>query len=335
MTTLAEAVRAEQSTYGDAPAVVHQAIHGTDDPEEVASQLQEAVRSMLGARVVEARFHRASVGSVTGVVLDSGRAVVVKAYQSRWTESFLADVARAQTALADAGIPCARPLAGPGPLAHGWVSIESWLDDPGSPARLGASERAASAGGLAAVIAAAPMLEGLERPPLATAEGSLYPEPHSPLFDFAATAVGAEWIDELARTVKPRLAGGRLVVAHTDWSARNIRLSADGVRAVYDLDSLAVVTLPVAVGLAAATWRAFGEAGDGLAPGVDEVGDWLDAYPSSLSAEERRGAFAAALWSHVYAARCEHAVDPEERLLRRTRPVLRAEAERFLLRSQP
>ena len=68
-------------------------------------------------------------------------------------------------------------------------------------------------------------------------------EPHSPLFDFEASAGGAEWIDDVARLAldardsdaTPR------VVAHTDWSARNVRLRADGVRAIYDADSLSLV----------------------------------------------------------------------------------------------
>ena len=111
------------------------------------------------------------------------------------------------------------------------------------------------------------------------------------------------------------------MTAHTDWSARNVRLSPDGVRAIYDLDSLAVVLLPAALGIAAATWRSFGEEGEGPAPGAAEVGEWLGDYPGPLTDEERAGVFAAALWSLVYTARCEHAVDPEERIHHRARPI--------------
>ena len=35
---------------------------------------------------------------------------------------------------------------------------------------------------------------------MAQPDGSgLYPEPHSPIFDFVATAAGSVWIDEYAR----------------------------------------------------------------------------------------------------------------------------------------
>jgi len=107
---------------------------------------------------------------------------------------------------------------------------------------------AASARGLARLIHTARPVPGLGDNPLRQPYEGLLPLPHSPLFDFDATAAGAEWIDELARRAKPLLGLGRVVVAHTDWAARNVRLSARGILAVYDLDSLAVGPLPAALG---------------------------------------------------------------------------------------
>ena len=52
--------------------------------------------------------------------------------------------------------------------------------------------------------------------------------PHSPSFDFEATAAGAQWIDDLARAALPCADFGDRVVAHTDWSARNVRLQVLG-----------------------------------------------------------------------------------------------------------
>ena len=162
------------------------------------------------------------------------------------------------------------------------------------------------------MIAAAPDLDGLRHHPMAEPTGGLYPTPHSPLFDFEATTAGAEWIDAYAEAASAHVDVGRRVVAHTDWSARNVRLSATGVRAVYDLDSLSSTTLPAALAGAAMSWRAFGETSDGPAPGVEEAGDWLADYPEPLDPDEQRAFWAHALFHLAYTARCEHAVDPHE-----------------------
>lgn len=323
--TTGEVIAAAIAEYDREPAVVHRAIHGTDDPEAIARQVDALVEATLGVAVVGARFHAASVGSVTGVALADGRDVVVKAYQDRWSLAFLAAVVEAQTVLHLVGIPCALPLAPPRPLGGGLATIESWLPDPGPTLVFGPAERRASAEGLAALIAAAPELDGLRGHPMLEPSGGLYPTPHSPLFDFEATAAGAGWIDAYARAAAPHMGGGRPVVAHTDWSARNVRLSAAGVDAVYDLDSLSWTTLPAALAGAAMSWRAFGETSDGPAPGVDEASAWLADFPEPLSRDEERSFWAHALFHLAYTSRCEHAVDPGEERLARARPSLRSD----------
>jgi hypothetical protein len=320
------------AAFGGEPTVVHRAIHGTDDPEQIAGQLIAHVEEVLGVAVVGGRFHAASVGSVTGLALADGRDVVVKAYQPRWALAFVAAVVEAQTVLHLSGIPCALPLAQAGVLGEGLATIESWLADPGPPAGFGPAERRASAEGLAALIAAAPELEGLRAHPMSGPAEGLYPTPHSPLFDFEATAAGAEWIDEHAVAASDHAGGGRRVVAHTDWSARNVRLSAKGVRAVYDLDSLASTTLPAALAGAAMSWRAFGDTSDGPAPGVDEAEAWLADYPEVLDAAGRRAFWAHALLHLAYTSRCEHAVDPGEEHFRRARTTLRSDGAALLAR---
>ena len=123
---------------------------------------------------------------------------------------------------------------------------------------------------------------------------------------------------------------GRRVVAHTDWSARNVRLAPSGVRAIYDLDSLSWTTLPAALAGAAMSWRAFGESSDIRAPGVTDAGAWLADYPESLAPDEERAFWAHALFHLAYTSRCEHAVDPDERRFARSRPTLRASGPALL-----
>ncbi len=129
------------------------------------------------------------------------------------------------------------------------VCAEEVLDDPGwPPGGLGERELCVSAEGLSRLVTLAAevpgdAVAGLVAHPLRTPDAGLYPEPHSPLFDFEATAAGAEWIDDLAGRARALRDGDTNppVVAHTDWSARNVRVWPDGIRAVYDADSLAFV----------------------------------------------------------------------------------------------
>ena len=333
MPDLRAAIEAERARWGH-PVDVHRSIHGTDEPGEIAGQLTVWCREVLGREVAGARFHLVSVGSVTGLELDDGELAVIKAFQPRWSTRFLSAVVATQRALAEAGVPCAEPIGGPAPLGEGLATAERHLPDPGQPARFGPTEMAASAAGLALLIDVAPRHEGLRDHPMGGPFGDeLYPTPHSPLFDFEATAAGAEWIDDLARTVLPALRGGPEVVAHMDWSARNVRLGPTGVRAVYDMDSLSIGQLAMALAGAAATWRSTAEPGDPPAPDADEIDAWLDAWPHPLGPDLRAQVFAGVVYQLAYASRCEHAVDPAGTEHRRARPTLRADADRLLERA--
>lgn len=134
MTSVAEVTSANAAKYAGHPSVVHDAVHGTADPEEIEQQSASLVRSALGSVVTEGVFHVASVGSITELRLDDGRVVVIKAYQPRSTQRFLQAVSDTQAALADAGFACARPLADPQPLGAGWPpSRRCWLTPANQP----------------------------------------------------------------------------------------------------------------------------------------------------------------------------------------------------------
>ncbi len=305
-------------------------IHGDAEPATIAAQIDDVLLAVgRRAPVVACRFHVASVGSVTGVVLADGNDLVIKAYQPAWRSPFLHAVLGAQARMAAGGVPCATPVGGPVRCGRGLATVETHLADPGQPPALGQRERTASAEGLALVVDTAGLDDRLGDHPLRRPHPGLYPTPHSPLFDFEATAAGAAWIDDLARLARSNRIEAPTITAHTDWTVRNVRLGPGGLRAVYDLDSLAAVSLPTALGLAASTWRALGVAGEPMAPDIDEIEDWFDRYPTALSAVDRRAALAAALYALCYTARCEHAVDPAEELHRRARPRLRRDAGRY------
>src|SRR2546430_15304418 len=80
--------------------------------------------------------------------------------------------------------------------------------------------------------------------------GAIWPAPHSKLFDFEATTIGAEWIDEIARQAQEiKLHGaGQLVLGHTDWGVKHFRYVGKKIRVIYDWDSLAFEKEPIIVG---------------------------------------------------------------------------------------
>ncbi len=316
---MSEIVAAELSRWGVSD--VERAVFGSDDPNEIDRMVARFCDAQLGERPASGLFYRSSVGCVVGVGLASGRRVVLKAYQDRWTASFLAAVRTVQEHLEALGYPCARPLGGPVPLGAdrpNLVMVESWLPDPGMTAYRSAQSRRASAAGLARHIGLCRDLRGLrglDHHPLHRPAAGLYPEPHSPLFDFGQAAESARWIDDLAERaveVRDRDQEHVTVVAHTDWSARNVRLHGDDVVAVYDWDSVARVRESTALGQAAVTWSVTSEPGGSSFPSAAGVAAFLEDYETAagatLTGAQVRAAGAAAVWNLAYIARCEHAL---------------------------
>jgi hypothetical protein len=319
---------------------VEVAVFGVADPEAIAGQVEEFCREHLGSEVDHAIFYGASAGCTSGLVLNDGRGVVVKAYQARWRTDFLAAVRRAQDHLHRSGFPCPLPLAGPHHTGPALATADELIPDPGMRAFGSAGEMGISAAGLALQIELCRALKvpRLAPHPLHAAADSLYPDPHNPLFDFSLGQEDTGWIDDLAAAAQAVRDGDSSprIVAHTDWSARNVRIGATGVVVAYDWDSLSLVTEPVAVGQAAATWRSTGEGSDPLAPDVQEVRSYVAAYEAaahrSFSPGQVRVAVAAALWVLAYTARCEHALEAVTgRRVERARACLRAGGRSYMI----
>ncbi len=316
---MAEIVAAEMSRWGVSD--IERAVFGTDDPLAIEGIVDRCCEAHLGERPADGLFYRSSAGCVVGVRLASGRPVVLKAYQDRWTRRFLEAVQAVQVHLATVGFPCARPLGGPVLLQAqrpNLVTAETWLEDPGMAAYRTPESRRASAAGLARQVALCRDLRGLgglDQHPLRRPGTGLYPEPHSPLFDFGRSAESARWIDDFAAraaALRDRPDDHVWVPAHTDWSARNVRLQGGDVVAVYDWDSVARVRESTAVGQAAATWSVTSEPGGSEFPSAVVVAAFIDDYENAagytLSEAQVRGAGAAAVWTLAYTARCEHAL---------------------------
>jgi hypothetical protein len=300
-----------------AAGAVEQAIFGTTDPGTIAALVAEAASDQTGAAVAGGLFYAASSGCVFGLRLADGRSVVLKAYQSHWEMPFLRAVQRVQRAVARRGFPCPTPMAEPVAVGVGWATMESLLPDPGPSLHLDDDSLERSSAGLVDLLHAAVGLEqrDLDLHPFRIADGDLYPTPHNPIFDLPGTALGAEWIDEWARRAWAQRASRSLpsVIAHLDWSARNVRMDRTGVVAVYDWDSVSVASQAAAAGQAATTWRSTGETVDGRAPDAHEIERFLVSFARArgepFSTHESDVARAAAVWVMAYTARCEHALE--------------------------
>lgn len=295
---------------------------GTDRHEVAYRRVRRLTLRRLRSRPAEFLFLRAQANVLIGVRLRNGRRVVIKvmARDRRPTRA----QRRVQRAAADAGVPCPRPIVDRARIWRSAALIDEYLPSASVPGT-GDGARAESAALLEDLsrrlgAAAGPLgarLPPHRRPPT---DGVLWPPPHDHGADFAATAPGAEWIDEHARralAIGPRSAGA-VIVGHGDWTAHNLGYDAGGrIVAVYDFDDLARDHEPLFVGFAAITYLSSGlsEAPPGASP--QEASAFVDAYELArghpFSEPERRALGAAALYLVAYLARSEHALDPGSR----------------------
>jgi hypothetical protein len=318
---LAAIIAAHLREWEPGPAHVELAIHTTDDATTIAQTIDAACRSALGAAVAEGLFYQSSIGSVSGVRLDDGRAVVIKAHQPERPREFLDEIARVQRHLWRRGVFAPEILAGPIPLGRGFALIERFVATGATAEAHDPEIRAALARGLHTIVAACePLVATTSLGPhfggLPT--DALWPTPHSKLFDFAATTAGAEWIDEVATLARRRFApAGRRVIGHGDWRQEHVRFVGREPVAAFDWDSLCCDFEPALVGSAAHGFCADWSVSRRQEPTLDEARDFVDAYAaargSPFTPDERRLCGAAFAFAVAYTARCGHSAGADQR----------------------
>ncbi len=318
---LASVIAAHLREWEPSPAFVELAIFGSADARSIARILNAFCMQNLGSPVAGGLFHQSSIGSVTGVVLEDGRSLVVKAHQPSHSREFLAEVVRVQSYLAERRVFATKVVAGPLPVGRGHAVVEEFVDI-GSKADAHRPEiRGALAAGLHAIVqACAPLVDGTSLGPgvLASAGNALWPTPHSKLFDFTATAKGAEWIDDIAARARERMNPiGKSVIGHGDWRAEHVRFLTNKPVVAFDWDSLCREREPALIGAAAHGFCANWAQGDKRqAPSLDEarafVRDYERARGKMFSAEERRLCGACLAYASAYTARCGYAGGGDE-----------------------
>jgi hypothetical protein len=223
-------------------------------------------------------------------------------------------VIRVQRHLADDGLPAPRPLLEPAELDDGIVTAEAY-----QPAHTAdghrADVRASIAGELSRLICSAAAVDDVEDIGRASAvlpvDDDLWGEPHDLRFDFAGTASGAEWIDDLGRSAKARLLTPAAdVTGHLDWRVENLGFSGTNVAAIYDFDSLSRAPEAVIVGQAAGGFSTDWRTGPASMPSVLEMAAFVHDYESArgarFSSDEKDLIDAANLYLCAYGARCQH-----------------------------
>jgi hypothetical protein len=293
-------------------APIERSIFGTDDPEEIWGQVLEVC-----PEAVDCFAFDVSVGALFGLRLRDGSRVALKIHRERDTGSLEA-VQRVQAHLVEQGFPCPQPLG-----VRGAATLEQWADEGVYRDAHDPAVRRVVARYLARLfVLTRPLqpLAGLE-PYFPSPDGPLWPVPHNVLFDFEATAAGAEWIDEIAREAKPlRDAGaGELVIGHGDWTVKHFRFAGLRPTIIYDWDSLNTDYETVFVGLAADSFTYTEHLPVEVWPTLSETRAFLADYEQErerpFTAEELRAARAAAVYSRAYGARCTHAVGKDARAM--------------------
>lgn len=203
----------------------------------------------------------------------------------------------------------------PAAIANGFATVDELVDDGSFADPHQPHIRRVMARGLARL---AELTRPLGQPRALRHSWSLWdgdglwpPSAHSPVFDFAATTPGAQWIDEIAAEAKSAIPGGEQVVVHSDWSSKHFRFGSDHeITVVYDWDSLTLETEVQALGTAAATFTANFELDVRHAPSPREVTSFIEEYSAvrqtPLRGDEVLGAHAVA--TYLIAARCEHSL---------------------------
>ncbi len=302
---------------------VEDIVFKTTDPDQIATIIDDFCQRELASPVAEFLFFESSQGAVCGVELVDGRRVVLKIHQPSRSLDFLKAVVHVQRYLVANGYPCTKPLLNPTPIARGTATIEELVDegeyrDAHDPAiRRSMAEMLAWLTKLTWTPEAIPGLQ-TSALDLRLPRGTTWPTPHSKLFDFEATATGAEWIDAIARKAQiSKLQGaGQLVIGHTDWGAKHLRYVDERIRIIYDWDSVALEKEPIIVGHAA-TYFTYTEFFDvERLPSREEsqafIAEYEVARGKPFTVEERQTLDAAMIYGLAYGARCEHALKPDE-----------------------
>ncbi|MDQ5812902.1 MAG: phosphotransferase [Actinomycetota bacterium] len=293
-------------------------ILGTADEVRIVGDLHSFCTARLGSGVKGDFFCELSVGAAFGLRLYDDRRVLLKVHPPDRTSPFLETVYRVQRHLYAREFPCPEPICGPLPFARGLATVEVFVDEGEFADAHEPEIRREMTRALARMIelsAEVSDVEELSRGWKLPPDWGLWPVPHNALFDFEATAVGAEWIDEIAGKAKKILdeSPGRMVVGHADWSAKHFRFKDGATCMIYDWDSIRLDRETSLVGHTAYHFPYTEYFDVPRRASLEEARLFVEEYETArgtpFSEPERAAVSAAATYGLAYTARWEHALD--------------------------
>jgi hypothetical protein len=283
------------------------------DDDALVDAVDAACRSHLASPILSYEFFHRGAASVHGVRLADDRRVVLKLHPAWLDVEVLQGMREVQRYLYQRAFPAPEPLAGPFGTPFGVATVDALV----APAPLADGHdpavRRLAAATLALLIDETRPFGAETRLPALVPYRRLYPASVAGHHLDLAVSEGVEWIDDLAASARGRFRDdGRRLVAHGDWSARNLAVHAGKVQAVFGWDSLAFDVEPVLVGHAAVAhtgeerWMSYASA-----PSPDEVRAFVDDYEDATGHRFRGAAretlFAAATYGACCMARLEAA----------------------------
>lgn len=279
-----------------------------DVDDQLPDWLPAWCEAHLGVRPVQALAVRAQMSDVFSVRLADGRQVAVKARDDE--DDRASACVAAQTAIAERGFPCARPLT-PVTVVDGVaVHAEQWR--PGGDLLRGDGRDVA--GHFARVLAwLMDELEGVQvQPPLPNPPWVRWQHDDPGTWPVASWLEGRDegllpaFIEDTARRATARLLRSRrpCVLGHADWETQNLRWHGHEPWAVHDWDSLAWLPEAAIVGAAAG---AFASAETPTLAPVASSEAFLAVYQQQrardFDSDELELAWAASLWPAAHNAR--------------------------------
>jgi hypothetical protein len=296
--------------------VLAESIFGTVDRSAIGGMMAAWVDQQIGKfdSIVALEM---SVGAGATVRLHDGSLRFVKVWPGTIDRAELKAQLHVQAALARQGFPAPAVLTGPVRLGPAVAALMDY-DRRGVATDVRVpGVRAAMARALARLVREAQGFLGLSDLPRRPLPALIWPRPHNALFDFAASATGAEWIDAIAQQAlaEMRRAAAPYVVGHHDWSAKNMRMGAAEIAVVYDWDAVFIDRETFIVGSAAAHFPVTWELPVPATPTPEESAAFVHAYEAArgrpFSDAERAEVAASMTYARAYTARCEHALDPQ------------------------
>ena len=289
-------------------------VFGTDRADEAEQMIRGWARTR-GFGDGRVRSVELSVGAAVTLQLATEE-VFVKVWSGEADPRALSAQLQVQAGLAARGFPAPRVLTELSPLGPGWAAaMEYKRDGVATDVRVPGVRRAMAAG-LSEFVRLSEVYRDIEGLPRRLLPERIWPRPHNVLFDLEATAQGAEWIDDIARTALTvmRLATSRIVVGHLDWSAKNMRMGPQSIAVLYDWDAVFLDREAFVLGAAAAhfptTWELDVSGNPDPCEVIAFIQEYEEARGQAFKDTELEEVAASATYARAYTARCEHAGDP-------------------------